>query len=81
MAAISAAKDELLSPDDYAKQVHGDTRKQKVAEVYREYQKQLRASNALDFDDLIISDGRIISEGCPEVLETVSGSFPFYHGR
>ena len=33
MAAISAAKDELLSPDDYAKQVHGDTRKQKVAEV------------------------------------------------
>ena len=35
------------------KRVHGDTRKQKVAEVYREYQKQLRASNALDFDDLI----------------------------
>ena len=76
MAAISAAKDELLLPDDYAKQVHGDTRKQKVAEVYREYQKQLRASNALDFDDLIFRTVELFQKDA-EVLEQYQDRFRF----
>lgn len=76
MAAISAAKDELLSPDDYAKQVHGDTRKQKVAEVYREYQKQLRASNALDFDDLIFRTVELFQKDA-EVMEQYQDRFRF----
>ena len=76
MAAISAAKDELLSPDDYEKQVHGDTRKQKVAEVYREYQKQLRASNALDFDDLIFRTVELFQKDA-EVLEQYQDRFRF----
>lgn len=76
MAAISAAKDELISPDDYAKQVHGDTRKQKVAEVYREYQKQLRASNALDFDDLIFRTVELFQKDA-EVLEQYQDRFRF----
>ena len=76
MAAISAAKDELLSPDDYAKQVHGDTRKQKVAEVYREYQKQLRASNALDIDDLIFRTVELFQKDA-EVLEQYQDRFRF----
>ena len=76
MAAISAAKDELLSPDDYAKQVHGDARKQKVAEVYREYQKQLRASNALDFDDLIFKTVELFQKDV-EVLEQYQDRFRF----
>ena len=76
MAAISAAKDELLSPDDYAKQVHGDTRKQKVAEVYCEYQKQLRASNALDFDDLIFRTVELFQKDA-EVLEQYQDRFRF----
>lgn len=76
MAAISAAKDELLSPVDYAKQVHGDTRKQKVAEVYREYQKQLRASNALDFDDLIFRTVELFQKDA-EVLEQYQDRFRF----
>lgn len=76
MAAISAAKDELLSPDDYAKQAHGDTRKQKVAEVYREYQKQLRASNALDFDDLIFRTVELFQKDA-EVLEQYQDRFRF----
>ena len=76
MAAISAAKDEMLSPDDYAKQVHGDARKQKVAEVYREYQKQLRASNALDFDDLIFRTVELFQKDA-EVLEQYQDRFRF----
>ena len=76
VAAISAAKDEMLSPDDYAKQVHGDARKQKVAEVYREYQKQLRASNALDFDDLIFRTVELFQKDA-EVLEQYQDRFRF----
>ena len=53
LAEISRAKEELLSPSEYTAQAHGDFRKTRVAEVYREYQKKLKKSNALDFDDLI----------------------------
>ena len=79
MAAISAAKDELLSPDDYAKQVHGDTRSRRLLR-YTASIRSSCASNALDFDDLIFRTVGIISEGCGGT-GTVSGSFPFYHGR
>lgn len=54
MAAISAAKDELKNPDAYELENAGDFTKKKVAQVYREYQKQLKSNNALDFDDLIM---------------------------
>ena len=52
--AVSSAKDELVSPEEYAKNVAGDYAKQKIADAYREYQKALKRNNALDFDDLIV---------------------------
>jgi len=52
LAAISAAKGELLEPDDYKKLAFGYFA-QIVSEVYPKYQKQLLKNNALDFDDLI----------------------------
>jgi DNA helicase-2/ATP-dependent DNA helicase PcrA len=52
LAAISAAKGELLGPDDYKKLAYGYFA-QIVSEVYPKYQKQLLKNNALDFDDLI----------------------------
>ena len=54
LAAISSAKDELISPEAYALRAQGDFRKMKEAAVYREYQQVLRKNNALDFDDLIV---------------------------
>ena len=54
LAAISHAKDELVGPEDFALRAAGDYTKQKQAQVYREYQQQLKKNNALDFDDLII---------------------------
>ena len=54
MAAISSAKDELISPTEYALHAGGDYNKQKIAMVYREYQDALKKNNALDFDDLIV---------------------------
>lgn len=54
LGAISSAKDELISPDDFTLHAQGDYAKMKQAQVYREYQENLRKNNALDFDDLIM---------------------------
>ena len=50
--AISNAKNQGLSPDEY-EQENNHFKGRTIAEVYRHYQKQLSANNALDFDDLI----------------------------
>ncbi|TAH65295.1 MAG: DNA helicase PcrA [Anaerolineaceae bacterium] len=54
LGAISKAKDELITPEEFEKSVSGDYMLKKQAEAYKEYQKRLKASNALDFDDLIV---------------------------
>lgn len=76
MAEISAAKDEMLSPTDYALKAQGDQRTQKVAEVYKEYQRQLFDNNALDFDDLICRTVELF-QSCPEVLDQYQERFKF----
>ena len=54
LSEISSAKDELVTPEEFMLNAGGDFRQKKVAEVYKEYQKQLKKNNALDFDDLIV---------------------------
>lgn len=76
MAEISSAKDEMLSPTDYALKAQGDPRMQKVAEVYKEYQRQLFDNNALDFDDLICRTVELF-QSCPDVLEQYQERFKF----
>lgn len=49
---ISVAKNQLLTPNDLAKQAL-NVYDEAIVEVYREYQKRLRQNNALDFDDLL----------------------------
>src|SRR3954467_7523430 len=51
--AISAAKNELTSPEAYAQAAH-DVFELKVADAYPLYQKALRDANAFDFDDLLV---------------------------
>ncbi len=50
---ISHAKEELVTPEAFSLNAGGDFVEKKFAEVYREYEKQLAANNALDFDDLL----------------------------
>ena len=61
---ISKAKDKCLMPDAYATSVaaEGDFRLEKSAEAYREYQKRLRESNAVDFDDIILLTVQLLEE-------------------
>jgi len=53
LSVISKAKDALISPEEFASNAQSDYVKSRYAQAYLEYQKRLRASNALDFDDLI----------------------------
>jgi DNA helicase-2/ATP-dependent DNA helicase PcrA len=52
-AAISAAKNELVSVDAYTDRARGPFEK-RIAQVYREYQRRLVDANAMDFDDLLV---------------------------
>lgn len=50
-ASISRAKNELILPDDFPINTYRD---EVVKRVYTEYQKRLVASNAVDFDDILV---------------------------
>ncbi len=63
-AAISRAKNELIPPEAYQPDSYfGEI----VRRVYEQYQQRLRASNGLDFDDLLMETVRLFREH-PEVL-------------
>ena len=53
LTAVSNAKNELIGPEEFRLNAQGDWRLQKVADVYQNYQTELKKNNALDFDDLI----------------------------
>jgi DNA helicase-2/ATP-dependent DNA helicase PcrA len=55
-AAISAAKNEMLSPAAYADSGSGDDpHHRRIAEIYFLYAERLMLSNAMDFDDLLLN--------------------------
>ena len=76
LGAISHAKDELISPEEFALNVAGDYSKKKQAEVYAEYQKMLHKNNALDFDDLIVKTVELLKAD-PEVLNYYQERFRY----
>lgn len=78
LAAISSAKDELVSPNEFALRAasSGDFAKRKQAQVYREYQDMLHKNNALDFDDLIVKTVELLQSD-PEVLNYYQERFRY----
>ncbi|RNE48619.1 DNA helicase PcrA [Corynebacterium alimapuense] len=74
--AISNLKNELITPQQAAAQAE-TTRNPfeiTVAQTYADYQRRLRSSNAVDFDDLIGEVVRIFSEH-PQVAEYYRSRF------
>ncbi len=67
MSAISSAKNEMITPEEFMIQAEGDYHKKKIAEVYQEYEKQMKANNAMDFDDLLVKTVQLFQTQ-PEVL-------------
>jgi DNA helicase-2/ATP-dependent DNA helicase PcrA len=72
---ISHAKDRLVQPQDYAAQVQSFY-DQTVAEVYQLYQRRLFASNAVDFDDLLMLAVDVL-ERFPEAREKWQTAFRY----
>ena len=76
LSAISKAKEGYMTPDDYEKAHAASFRDQKIAEVYRYYQKRLQSNNALDFDDLIFKT-IFLFETNPDVLAEYQTRFKY----
>jgi DNA helicase-2/ATP-dependent DNA helicase PcrA len=74
-AQISAAKNQLVTPAEYAERV-ASFYDQTVAEVYDLYQRRLFASNAVDFDDLLMLTVQVL-ERFPEARERWQKAFRY----
>ena len=62
LGMISKAKDQMASPEAFAKDAGDDYRLKRIAELYKEYQSRLKASNAVDFDDIILLTVQILQQ-------------------
>jgi DNA helicase-2/ATP-dependent DNA helicase PcrA len=74
--AISRAKDKLMTPSDMLAEAGADFRMKQIARVYEEYQRQLKASNALDFDDIIMQTVRLLTE-CEDVRTLLQNRYRY----
>ncbi len=72
---ISHAKNQLVSPAEYAERVQSFY-DQTVADAYQLYQRRLFASNAVDFDDLLMLTVDVL-ERFPEALEKWQSAFRY----
>ncbi len=74
---ISAAKTAALSPEEYYAEISRDINNAKVIyKVFVAYEKELKNSNALDFDDLLLKTVQLFEE-CPDVLEKYQERFRY----
>lgn len=76
LAAISSAKDKLITPEEFLLNAGGDFREKKTGEIYKEYQKQLKKNNALDFDDLIVKTVELFQNN-PQILDYYQERFRY----
>ncbi|MGL5818645.1 MAG: DNA helicase PcrA [Phycicoccus sp.] len=67
---VSNLKNELIDEETFASRVaqEGTHQEQVLAEAYAEYQRRLRAANAMDFDDLIMTTVQLL-QVFPDVAE------------
>ncbi len=75
-AAISAAKNEMLSPETYFDTFGDDPQRRRIAEVFLAYAKRLRTANAMDFDDLLVN-AVLMMRADARVLESYQMRFKY----
>ena len=73
---ISEQKDNLISPAQFKRENEGNFRLSKIADLYELYQKKLKNSNALDFDDLIYKTVELFKNN-EDVLEFYQRKFKY----
>lgn len=75
---VSNAKNHALSPEEYAKRINGMPHAEQIINAFRNYERQLEANNALDFDDLILKT-LLLFKDHPEVLRKYQERFRYVH--
>ena len=76
MTAISHAKDQLQTAEDFEIEAGSDFRLSHIAAIYRGYEEELRRSGAMDFDDIIMHTVRLLREN-PDVLAHYQRKFKY----
>ncbi len=76
MNEISRAKDNLITPRTFAVDQRGEFYMGRVAELYALYEKEMRANNALDFDDIILKTIQLLRENA-DILEHYQQKFRY----
>lgn len=76
LSAVSRAKDEMVSPQEFQQQAGNDFRLGLIAKAYQMYQNRLLEADAMDFDDLLCNTVRLFRQ-CPEVLEYYQEKFQY----
>lgn len=75
---ISKAKNQGLTPEEYLKDNKYETNIDKICKVYQEYQNQLKANNALDFDDLLLKTLELFYHS-RDTLEYYQNKYRYIH--
>ena len=76
MTAISHAKDQLQTAEDFEIEAGSDFRLSRIAAIYRGYEEELVRSGAMDFDDIIMHTVRLLREN-PDVLAHYQRKFKY----
>ncbi len=76
LGEISHAKNELITPEQYAEGAQADVRRKMISDCYCAYQKQLKEYDAMDFDDLIFNTVKLF-ETQPDVLDYYQNRFKY----
>lgn len=76
LSVISSTKNEMILPEEFELNAGGDFVQLKIAKVYKEYEAQMRANNALDFDDLLVKTVQLL-ETQPDVRENYQERFRY----
>ena len=76
LSEISKAKDNLMTPDEYADSVGYDLNKKLIAQAFAKYEEMLKKADAMDFDDIIVNTVKLLKEN-PDVLEYYQRRFRY----
>lgn len=76
IGTISRAKDKLMTPKQFRADASGDHMREKIADVYELYEKNMRKASALDFDDIIMKTVLLLQKNT-EVLDHYQKQFRY----
>ena len=75
---ISNAKNHLLLPEEYGENMERSFKRDVIIDTFEQYEKELKKSNCLDFDDLLSKTYLLFTEH-PEILEMYQNRFKYIH--